>query len=173
MAAGIRAWSNAGRRPQALAAYVRSLPTASHQRMPRLIKPSRHTHEKGFVPILPPKHPRPMIADDADGAASEFDLGGRTSLEVTAAWPTPQIGHFRASDRIQAKSVRPSTTDMSRLHRHVGFVPISEVVRTHTIGECKYVDLRRDFGLEALRPTGAMADTKAASGPSSSRRDMR
>ena len=95
MAAVIRAWSNAGRRPQASAAYVRALPTPSHQRMPRLLNLSRHTHEEGFVPILPLKHPRPMIADDANGAASEFDLGGRTSLEVIAVRSMSQMGHLR------------------------------------------------------------------------------
>jgi hypothetical protein len=36
-------------------------------------------------------------------------------------------GLFRTSIRVPAKSVSPSTTDMSRLHRHVGFVPTPEV----------------------------------------------
>jgi hypothetical protein len=34
------------------------------------------------------------------------------------------MGHFQTSSRVPAKSVDPSTADMRRLHRHVGFVPI-------------------------------------------------
>jgi hypothetical protein len=34
---------------------------------------------------------------------------------------------FQTSGFLQARSVRPSTTDMSQLHRHVGFVPLTEV----------------------------------------------
>jgi hypothetical protein len=33
------------------------------------------------------------------------------------------LGHFQTSDPIRAKSANPSTTDMRRPHRHVGFVP--------------------------------------------------
>jgi hypothetical protein len=32
-------------------------------------------------------------------------------------------GHFQTSSRVAARSVDPSTADMRRLHRHVGFVP--------------------------------------------------
>src|SRR5665811_2365442 len=38
-----------------------------------------------------------------------------------------ELGHFQTSSRVPARSVDPSTADMRRLHRHVGFVPISEV----------------------------------------------
>jgi hypothetical protein len=46
-------------------------------------------------------------------------------------------GHFQTSGRVAARSVRPSTTDMSRPHRHVGFVPISEAAASfdHLIGD--------------------------------------
>jgi hypothetical protein len=37
-----------------------------------------------------------------------------------------EMGQFQTSGRLQARSVRPSTTDMSRLHRQVRFVPVSD-----------------------------------------------
>jgi hypothetical protein len=35
-----------------------------------------------------------------------------------------QMGQIQTSSRLRTRSVRPSTTDMPRLRRHVGFVPI-------------------------------------------------
>jgi hypothetical protein len=38
-------------------------------------------------------------------------------------------GQTRKSDSVWARSACPSTADMRRLHRHVGFVPRTEVER--------------------------------------------
>jgi hypothetical protein len=43
------------------------------------------------------------------------------------------LGHFQTSNRVPARSVDPATTDMRRLHRHVGFVPNPDLVNVaHT-----------------------------------------
>jgi hypothetical protein len=38
-----------------------------------------------------------------------------------------EMGHFQTLSRVPAKSVDHPTSDMRRLHRHVGFVPQPEV----------------------------------------------
>ena len=45
----------------------------------------------------------------------------------THVGPMSEVGRFQTSSRIPARSVSPSTTDMSRLHWHVGFVPLGGI----------------------------------------------
>ena len=61
------------------------------------------------------------------------------------------IGQFRKSDSFRGRSVSPSTPDMRRLHRQVGFVPQPDIGSSfdHLVGEL--LQMQRYFETERLR----------------------
>src|SRR5258706_11158120 len=58
-----------------------------------------------------------------NGAAS--DKGQAIGLKHCD--PMSELGHFQTLSRVPARSACPSTADMRRPHRHVGFVPRADV----------------------------------------------
>src|SRR5205807_2101423 len=81
MAAVIRPWRHAGPHPPASADRVRLIPRPRIPAMPWVINKSNQTHESSFVPgNNPPGIDWPGLRSDSNGAAPEFDLGGRKNL---------------------------------------------------------------------------------------------
>jgi hypothetical protein len=70
-----------------------------------------------------------MFLDENTSTPASLVISARSIKAYRAAaglGPTSELGHFQTSGRVRVRSVRPSTTDMSRLHGHVGFVPNSD-----------------------------------------------
>jgi hypothetical protein len=83
----------------------------------------------------------------------------RREISRKAVWDFfDRIGHFRKSDSVRVRSVHASAADMQRLHRHVGFVPTSEVAFSfdHLIGAGE----QRRRHAEAERLRGLQVDSQ-------------